>query len=200
MFDGAPRHNANAIGHGLWSKSPALRVTVPAAVGLIEMAEYASTLADAADWIARGLADHVPVDGEDARLIGLYASVAAEMAQMVGELLGETGIKAANLGRLDDAQFAAMMHKEAAALGLLLSQCYSAWQHVRDQEELAGNKGLMVLSKNGWRANPVLNYLAGSIRSAKRIMRDMAANRAWQQRGIEGQDDLAARLMGGDQS
>jgi hypothetical protein len=33
------------------------------------------------------------------------------------------------------------------------------------------------------------------MRSAKRIIRDMAADRAWQQRGVGDDDDLVARIL-----
>lgn len=203
---GAPGGNTNAISHGLHSKSPVLRMTVQADVELLGLAEFAGVLGDAAQWIASGLAEQLDPLHTDVRLVGLYAAVAGEMAQAVGELLGETGIKPANLGRLDDAQFERLMQKEAAALSLILSQCQSAFQHLKDREELGGGadrsvqgggQGLLVWNEKSveWRANPVLSYLASHIRDAKRLMREMAANRAWQQRGIEAEDDLAARLV-----
>lgn len=203
---GAPVRNTNAISHGLHSQSPALRVVVPTSAGLIELAEYAGSLGDAAQWIAGSLAEQLGPLDTDVRLVGLYAAVAGEMAQVVGELLGETGIKPANLGRLDDAQFETLMRKEAAALSLILSQCRSAFQHIKEREEIGGGasrevegggQGLLIFDykKDEWRANPVLSYLASHIRDAKRLMREMAANRAWQQRGIEAEDDLAARLV-----
>jgi hypothetical protein len=201
----APDRNTNAISHGLHSKSPAVRVIVPHEVGLIELAAYANDMGDVAQWIASGLAEQLGATHPDVRLVGLYAAVAGEMAQVVGEFLGETGIKPSNLGRLDDAQFEQLMRKESAALSLILSQCKSAFQHLRDREELAGStdkgviggaEGLLVwMETKGWRANPVLGYLASHIRDAKRLMREMAANRVWQQRGIEAEDDLAARLV-----
>jgi hypothetical protein len=196
--------NSNAVTHGLRSRNPALRVPVAANVGLVEMAGFASDLADAAQWVARELAEQLDVMHSDARLIGLYAAVAGELAQTVGEFLGETGIKPASLGRLDDAAFEAMMAKEAEALALILSQTKSAFHHLRDQEELGGSRpdvfgsgsGLLVHHPDkGWRTNPMLNYLAAYMRAAKRLMRDMAANQAWKQRGLEADDDLAGRLI-----
>lgn len=199
--EGAPQRNTNAVAHGLHSQSPAHRVSVAAAVTVGGLAEYATTLSDAALWVADVLAEKLDqIDHRDAKLIGLYAGVASELAQLVGELEGGTGIKPAALGQLSDTQFETMMRKHAEALALVLSQCVSAWKHLQDHEELAGDNGVVVKGKDAdgnevERANPVLNHLAAHMRSAKRIIRDMAADRAWQQRGVGDDDDLVARIL-----
>lgn len=198
---GAPAGNGNAVSHGLHSSHPARRVEVQPSVTFAEMATFADTLADASIDIADSLAARLDVAHKDAKLVGLYAAVGQEMAQLAGELLGETGIKPAALGRLSEEQFAALMRKEAKALSLLLSQINTAWSRLKTVEELGveARPDVIDLGRGLIRVdgtvNPVLDHLAAHIRAAKRIMRDMAANRAWEQRGALEEDDLAARLL-----
>lgn len=208
-MSGAPEGNKNAVSVGLHTKSPAVRVIVAPDVSIAGLSVYAVDLSDAARWVAEQLADELSMDHRDAKLIGLYAAVAGEMAQIAGELQGETGIKPSPLGGLTDAQFDTMMDKQARALSLILSQCGSAWKHLQERQEIAagipqedrirliGGEGVVVWDsdKKEWRAHPVLTHLAGHMRAAKRLMRDLAANRAWNLRGANDNDDLAARVM-----
>lgn len=123
------------------------------------------------------------------RVISLYALVAHELYQVAGELAGVTGIKAASLGQLSNEEFDAMMRAQAQALGLILSQCRSAWQAIQDHERIEGN-GLMRKGE----LNPILESLAGHMRSAKRMLREFAANRAWRQADEEQTGNLADRI------
>jgi hypothetical protein len=202
---GAPARNANAQGAGLYVSNPERRVRVAATVDTLDMAGFAADLGSGALWIAENLAAKLDelelVEGR--KLIGLYASVGQELAQLAAELEGETGIKPAALGQLSEARYEALMAKETRALELILNQCIGAWMHIKDREEIEQN-GLIrtyeytdddgeLVKVN--EVNPVLNYLAGHMRVAKRIMREMAANLAWKNRGVEREDDLTVRLL-----
>lgn len=194
MSEGAPVRNSNAAKHGLYASQPTRRVTVPAMPSTSELAVYAQDLADGALWISEALEEYIekhPVKAEVPRAVGLYASVAQELYQVAAELEGRSGIKAASLGRLSDERFEMLMKKEAKALALILSQCVSAWKRVQDEQEIL-RYGLV---DSEGELRPALNYLAGHMRSAKRIMREMAANLAWKDRGEQQDDDLSIRLM-----
>lgn len=194
--EGAQAKNINAVGHGLHSLTPVRRVEVLPDVGFGGLAVFTNTLVDAALSIARELETRLHVADDDAGLITLYAAVAGELTQLAGELQGETGIKPASLGTLTDSQYDAMMKKQAEALSLILSQCVSAWQYVQMHEELKGQSGLLVRGKFGELvANPVLARLAGHMRTAKRLIKDMAADIAWRERGSDDDRDLASAVM-----
>jgi len=202
----------NAVSSGLYSKSPSQRVKLPALVSVASLAPYAGTMADAAIWIAEGLAS---IRDDRARiLVGLYASVAHELYQLQGELAGATGVKPSPLGQLDRDAYEAMMANQARAVELVLSQVASAMKRLRDVEEIEGeglwqgdqkkaahdadqeDKLLLWLTFGEEGApNPVLEYLAGHMRAAKRMLRDMAANKAWEQAREAQTNDLAARLL-----
>lgn len=182
------RGNQNAAGAGLWTKRPVRTVFVPAEVGAAGLAEFAQDLGDAANWVAEELAGEI--SHEAARATGVYAAVAHELWQLAGELGGVSGIKAAPLGALGDEAFEAMMHKQIKALGLVLSQCKSAWARLRAMGEV----GEGVVDGEG-DLDPTLSYLAAHMRTAKRMMRDLAANRAWQAGGRSDDDDLTKRLL-----
>lgn len=56
-------------------------------------------------------------------------------------------------------------------------------------------KRVLMPPEQGGKVLPVLKYLAGHMRKAMRIMRDLAANRAWQL-GTHSEDaDPAARIL-----
>lgn len=196
---GAPAKNNNAQGHGLYSSQPERRIRVAHDAELGQMATWAEDLASGALWIAEALAGQVELPIEANKLIGLYASVSQELNQVAAELEGESGIKPAALGQLPDDRYETLMLKQAKALELVLNQCIAAWQHIKDHEDI-NHDGLFIrwLDEDEVEhtdVNPVLNYLAGHMRIAKRIMREMAANRAWKVRGVEREDDLMARLL-----
>lgn len=200
----APRHNDNATGHQLYSQTPLHRVSVPINAAPGELATLAKDLGDAALWIAERLALETTfvraTDGYEAS--GLYAAVAHELHQVGAELEGETGIKASPLGKLDEASYQRMMEQQTRALSLILSQCKSAWVALEARVQVLGEKEggdeirrvLMPVEQNG-KVLPVLKYLAGHMRKAMRIMRDLAANRAWQLGNTAEEADPAARIM-----
>lgn len=191
---GAPRRNTNAASHGLYSLEPTHRVAVPQTVTVGELGDFARTLAAGALWIAEALDEsmnHVPVTAAVPRAVGLYASVAQELHQVAAELDGLSGIKPAALGQLSDAAFENLMRAEGKSLSLILSQCVSASKRIQDRQEVAG----MGLIDSDGDVDPVLNYLAGHMRSAKRIIREMAANLAWKERGVDNSDDMVTRIL-----
>lgn len=205
---GAPGRNDNAKGHGLYSARPQRHVQIQVTVGLPELATYAVELGAAALWVAETLAD-APAARNDiqvAKLVGLYASVAQELYQVTAELEGKTGIKPASLGELSDERYEALMGKQARALELILNQCISAWKHIEATEEYrqmalvrepdsVSHAGLFIDYGEGLEPNRALNYLAAHMRAAKRIMREMAANQVWKERGVDREDDLMLRLL-----
>ncbi len=200
----APRDNTNATGHQLYSQTPLHRVVVPVNAAPGELATLAKDLGDAALWIAERLAMETTfvrtTDGYEAS--GLYAAVAHELHQVGAELEGETGIKASPLGKLDEAAYNRLMEQQTRALSLILSQCKSAWVALEARVQVLGEKEggdeikrvLMPVEQNG-KVLPVLKYLAGHMRKAMRIMRDLAANRAWQLGAHSEEADPAARIM-----
>jgi hypothetical protein len=202
---GAPTRNINATGHGLYTVNPERRVRVAADLDVAEMATFANDLGSGALWIAETLASKLDDLGlmEGRKLIGLYASVGQELAQLAGELEGETGIKPASLGQLSDARYQGLMIKQGKALELILNQCIGAWQHIKDHEDITQDGLVRIVEQTSddgetvkiCEINPVLDYLAGHMRVAKRIMREMAANLAWKNRGVEREDDLTVRLL-----
>jgi hypothetical protein len=199
---GRRKRNQNALGSGLYSQKPLVLVEVGAGVTSAELAELAEPLAAAAMWIAEKLDAALRRDllHEGQRLIGLYVAVAHELNQVAAELRGGTGIKPAPLGDLRDVQFENLMTRQAKGLGLILSQCASVWQHLQDREEILGHSVITLLKAEDGQMitgdlNPTLDYLAAKMRVAKRIMRDMAANRAWREVGQVRGDDLGERLL-----
>jgi hypothetical protein len=198
----APRHNDNATGHQLYSKSPLHRVEVTVNAPPSELAKLAKDLGDASLWIAERLdvEMEVALTTDVYKASALYASVAHELHQLAGELQGEVGIKASPLGTLDEAAYERMVEQQSRALTLILSQCMSAWISLSARVEvLAEKEGAdhinRVLTEAGGKVLPVLNYLAGHMRAAKRMMRDLAANRAWQLGMTNEEADPAARIM-----
>ena len=191
----APRGNQNAAVTGLYAR-PERSLTVRADAQLPELAEYAETLALAAQWIAEELVQGLPVAHKDSRLITLYASVAGELAQEAAELQGAKGIKAAALGTLSEERFGDLMRRKAAALDLILNQVQAAFRYLKDHTEIPGGEhGRVVVNKGEFaKANAVLEYLAASIRAAKREIRDMAANRLWEMAGKLEEGDLGDRI------
>lgn len=186
---GAPQANQNAQKGGLYARQPGDWVPVAVGVRPEGLAVFARDLGDASLWLAEALA---AIDTPDAaRAAGLYASVAQELWQVAGEMEGATGIKASPLGTLSDEAFGRMMEKQVSALSLILSQCRTAWRRLRERHEIGAEGGLF----DGEKLNPILGYLAAHMRSAKRMMRDLAANRAWHERGQDAQEDLAARIL-----
>lgn len=200
----APTGNDNASSSGLYAKHPTHRVVVTIDAPPSELAALSRVLGDSALWIAERLAaeiEFVPVESPKAqKLIGLYASVAHELQQLGAELDGVTGIKPAPLGQLSVAQYMRVVEKQTQALALVLSQCETACQRLKDRvdvhaakEEEAGQRRVLVeLDGSGY---PVLNYLATHMRVAKRMMRDLASNRAWQKRDEDGEGDLTSLVM-----
>lgn len=186
---GAPTKNVNAVTSGLYTRTPSRRVSLKGAMSAGTLAPYVQDLGDASLWIAETLATKAET-GEGQQLASLYATVAHEMFQLQAEMQGVTGIKPASLGRLSEDGFNALIMKQRAALELVLSQITTAVQRVRDVESIEGTG--VILDEV---VNPVLRYLAGHIRMAKRMMRDMAANWAWQQAAEREDDGLTARLL-----
>jgi len=190
------RRNQNATKGGLWAARPRRTVYVPPDVGAAGLAEFAQDLGDAAIWLAEALAAAGDGAGdgagmhETARATGLYAAVAQELWQAAGELGGVSGIKPAPLGGLGEEAFETLMLKQEKALSLILSQCKTAWARLKAVQEV----GQGLIDGEG-RIDPTLTYLAGHMRTAKRMMRDLAANRAWQERGRDGESDLTMRLL-----
>lgn len=203
----APRHNDNATGHQLYSKAPLHRVVVPADVTPGKLAEYARDLADASLWIAARLTveQNVVPTTDVYKTIGLYAAVAHELHQVAAEIEGETGVKAAPLGKLDEHSYATLIQQQTRALTLTLSQLESAWVSLQarvevlaEREDVADVKDIkraLTPAEQGGKVLPVLNYLAGHMRNAKRMLRDLAANRAWQMGMNTDDDDPAARII-----
>lgn len=186
---GAPRGNQNAQKGGLYAQQPGDWVPVAPQVRPEGLAVFARDLGDASMWVAEALA---AIEAPDAaRAAGLYASVAQELWQLGGELEGATGIKPSPLGALNEGMFEGMMLKQVGALSLILSQCRTAWRRLRERHEMGAEGGLF----DGEKLNPIIGYLAAHMRSAKRIMRELAANRAWQERGRDAEEDLAARIL-----
>lgn len=200
----APRHNSNAEGHQLYSKTPLHRVVVPSDVVPVKLAEYARDLGDASLWIAARLTvEQDVVHSTDVyKTIGLYAAVAGELHQVAAEMEGETGIKAAPLGKLDDTSYARLIEQQTRALSLILSQLESAWVSLQARVEVLAEKEsggeikrVLTPAEQGGKVLPVLNYMAGHMRVAKRMLRDLAANRAWQIGLNADEDDPATRIM-----
>lgn len=187
---GAPPGNQNAAGSGLYAKRPTVQITVAKDAQMGELAQNAQALADAALWIAEGL-DKAGIEDEQQKVLTLYASVGDELNHLAAELAGESGIKAAALGRLGDVAYETLMINKSRALSLILSQITTAWKRLKDREEIEGS-GLV---QGDGELNPVLEYLAAAMRSAKRMMRDWAAAIAWRQGGGDKDSDLAERLM-----
>lgn len=193
---GAPKSNENASKWGLTSRNPLHKVVVRGTVTMPELAQYASDLAAAALWIA----EEIDAEGAVPRMVGLYATVAAELEQVAAELAGRTGIKPAPLGEISDEAYERLRDQQAKALSLLLSQCTTAWKRlegvvlVMGGTREDGSRKAALVDMDGDPV-PVLNYLAGFLRSAKRLLRDMAANIAWRERGETNVDDLAAAII-----
>lgn len=199
---GAPALNQNAARSGLYTSQPARTVRVPENAGPGDLAQYAQALADLAFWIAEALADaEVEAQDEAARLSGLYAAVANELWQEAAVMAGETGIRPAALGRLGDEAYQALQARTRAALSLVLSQCHTAARQIQVVEEIRAASAPDVAGRmrgalvQDGEINPVLRYLASQMRTAKRMLRDMAANAAWQSRGTNEDSDLATRIM-----
>jgi hypothetical protein len=205
---GAPAGNKNAAKTGLYIANPSERVIIAPDAGLDVLAQGARDLADAALWIAESL-NSINLTLEDGKLVSLYAAVSQELNQLAGELAGEAGIKPASLGTLSDAQYELLMQKQAKALSLTLSQCMGTWKHIRDREEIRKDvensadqtpvlempAGLIITECGVPFLNPALDYLAAHMRAAKRMMRDMAANRAWRHHGDHPDEDLSERML-----
>ena len=203
----APRRNDNATGHQLYSQSPFHQVIVSINAPISELASKARDLGDAALWIADRLALEMNVthSADVYEASALYAAVAHELHQVAAELEGETGIKAAPLGKLSPEAYDRLIEQQTRALNLILSQCTSAWVSLYARVEVYGEKEAVntleeikrILAPVGeaGRVLPVLKYMAGHMRKAMRAMRDLAANRAWQIGLNTEDDDPAARIM-----
>lgn len=210
---GAPANNNNAASHGLYASSPERRIKITATASSDDLAICTQDLAAGALWIAEAL---TLIDGKSERvvkglnqIIPLYASVAQELEQTAAEISGEIGIKPSSLGALTDDQYDGLMLKQSKSLELIINQCVGAYQRLKIGEEIRqavekadGQKvldlpsGLLGYDERGALSiNPVLKYLAGHMRTAKRVAREMAANRAWKLRGAERNDDLATRVL-----
>lgn len=214
---GAPKRNGNAVGLGLYASDPPREIKVLAEAEPALLAGYGRGMAESAMWIAEeltGVIDGLSGKGFNlaSKAIGLYAAVAQELFQVAAELEGAAGIKPAPLGNLSKAGYERLMDEQARALELILNQCMTAARRLRMGEEIRaaaaeaekaedGKKildqipGLLVWAEGGLEPHPALAYLAAHMRSAKRILRDMAANRAWKERGQQKETDLGERLM-----
>lgn len=203
------KHNVNAGSHGLYSKHPSMQVTLPGGremrwlkpdeVAIATLTPLAGDMADAAAWIAEELSDPAKMaalDGKGqvdaAKLAGLYAKVASELYQLAGELGGETGIKAANLGTLTEASWDGMMRNLLRMLALILSQIKTATSKLKTGEELFKGEGGLILAGD---LNPVLAYLANHMRNAKRMLEEMAADVAWRRKKENGVTSFNERWL-----
>lgn len=207
---GAPKRNGNAEGLGLYASNPPREVQVLADAQPTTLAGFGRGMGESALWVAEALTLVIgEVDGramhEANKIIGLYAAVAQECLQVAAELEGATGIKPAALGNLSEQAYERLMERQARALELILNQCEAAVRRLQHAEEIraaAANEngilplagGLLVWTVKGYEPHPALQYLAAHMRSAKRILREMAANRAWRDRGQELESDLGERL------
>lgn len=194
----AQRSNRNAIAVGMYSKNPTRRLVelaaAPGEVSIVRLAEWSRDLGDAALTIAEALASELASRHDTSenlrRQVVLYAEVGHEMHQLSGEIAGVTGIRAAGLGTLGDVEYQELIISQGRALELVLSQCQTAAAYVRARVEFVEVDGLTVArfsDKPGEgltaRVLATLEYLAGHIRAAKRMMRQFAANRAWKEVG-----------------
>jgi hypothetical protein len=187
---GARRRNTNAAAHNLYSQQPPARIAVAPTSDAGALAEFAVPLADAASWLAEALARGIgnqPEHPAQAQ-ITLYAGVAAELYQLGGELRGGTGIKPAPLGTLSDDHYHVLQRDLSRQLSLVLSQITSAIRYLRAVEETS-ESGLVETQTR------LLTYLASHMRTAKRMIREMAGNVAWRERGTQDDSDIAARLL-----
>lgn len=204
--------NQNAAGHGLYSANPPARIPdlalVPESLSLERVGELARDMADAALAISQELAEAQGEGSRGTMLIVLYAEVANELHQFAAEAQGVTGIKPATLGRLSVDQFERLMRNQARELHLVLAQCKSAYQAIEARREVARSgvfiggevrkEGDQIVEVVGGEINPVLHYLAGHMRAAKRLLKQFAANKAWQMANV-GEGDLVARVWSGIQ-
>lgn len=193
---GAPPGNTNARGHGLYSKRPPVTVAVPVDASLDDLAELIEQAAGAAHWIASELVtlsgDKLDVE-EIARMVVLYAGVAGECDDLVGNLAGHTQVEAAKYGELSPQKFEELLRRSADRLGLAISQIVSAKARLE-------TNGLIVAGRldNTRELHPTLRYLAGSLRTLKRMVRQHAGMLAWRQAAQQGlDDDPALILLGG---
>lgn len=203
---GAPSGNTNAASHKLYSQTPTRYVIISSAVSLAELANFASDLADGALWIAETLAEMPETAAGADQTIALYAAVAAELHQVAAEIEGKTGIKGSALGELSNERFDLLLEKQAKAMELILNQIITAYKRLQDGEFIRAAaiqnpadgaimpSGLLVKDDKDWVLNPILKYMAGQMRSAKRIMREFAANLQWKAGGNQ-DSDLVSKIM-----
>ena len=197
MKHGAPARNQNAGGSGLYSSAPTVRVALPQVLSAGVLAPLARDMADHAMWLAERLAEAPGDEQAASQAAALYAKVAHELYQLGGELLGGTGIKAAPLGKLKPDVFQDMLLNEQRAMELVLSQLATAMKRLQDRETIQGDGVVMNLGSEDdpdWQVNPVLSSMAGHMRAAGRMLRDLAANLAWRQIS-EGQRQGAAERL-----
>ena len=195
----APKNNQNAIQAGLYMRYPSHKHIIPADAGLETLGDAADVLATYSMWLASEL-DNVQEPQLAGQAIVLYASVAHECRQLAAEIEGN-GIKISPLGALTNDSYHRLQKSHAESLSLTLSQIATAIKRIRDMQEVEGN-GLVVTIPENKRTgeaaqrfiNPTLGYMAGMMRSAKRMIATMAANRKWYDLREVG-EDLAARIM-----
>ena len=203
----APTGNRNASSHHLYSTNPTWKVQVAGEINPTALAAFARGLGDAGLWIAERLTAELDARTrqslttavETYQMIGLYAAVAHECHQVAAELEGETRIKAAPLGKLDEQRADELLEKQMKALSLILSQCKSAWVRLQDKVQVEGERDgqevkRAILDYDG-KPDTVLKYLAGHMRSAKRMLRDLAANRAWSHAAKTEEGDATTRIL-----
>ena len=205
--------NQNAAGHGLYSANPPARIAdlalVPESLSLERVGELARDMGDAALAISQELAEAQGDGNRGTALIVRYADVASELHQFSAEAEGVTGIKPATLGKLSVDQFERLLRNQARELHLVLAQCKSAYQAIQARREVnrsgvimggeVRKEGDQIVEVVGGEINPVLFYLAGHMRTAKRLLKQFAANKAWQLANVAGEGDLVARVWSGIQ-
>jgi hypothetical protein len=191
MKKGAPIQNSNAAKHGLTSQAPAYRVHVPATASPDELATLTRAIGETALLLAEEMAN------EGLANAALYAAVAAEAEQLAADIAGGQGIKASALGELSPAHYDHLIAKQTQALALILSQVKSAWEVLRGRIEILNQGDTRVALLDGGKPVVVLEYLAGHMRKALRVMKSVVANKMWWD-SISATDenaDLSARIQ-----
>jgi hypothetical protein len=94
------------------------------------------------------------------------------------------------LGALSEAAWDDLIRNQIRALNLILSQIITAVMGIKTRETM--KEGGIV--KNG-DLNPVLAYLANHMRSAKRMIEEMAANVAWRRQTSSETTDFSDKFL-----
>lgn len=173
---------------GITATAPKAVVKVLPKAKLSELSTVVDRLAEHAAWMAAALQalDEALAGDPDAwPLANAYTQLASELAQDSAVIQGQSGLRAAELGRMTIHAYVALQRKQAAALTLAASRA----QSVRLWLE---KEGLM----DGGKLRPVVASYRSLLSSAGRIAKRMAANRAWRERREEKRaPDLSQRAI-----